>query len=164
MSASSPAAEPSDSLHPSAGVFAADGRVHRLAVRVYYEDTDFSGVVYHARYLQFLERGRSDFLRTAGVRHNELLAADAPIVFAVRRMAIDFAAAARIDDALIVETRFGPLKGARLVIAQAIRRAGHVILTADVEAVCLTPEGRPTRAPQALLAALAPHVGPLDGV
>src|SRR6478752_6008873 len=80
---------------------------HRLAARVYYADTDFSGVVYHARYLEFLERGRSDFLRMAGVHHTEL--ADGKhgerIAWVVRRMEITFHAPARIDDILTIDTR-----------------------------------------------------------
>ncbi|NMA98977.1 MAG: YbgC/FadM family acyl-CoA thioesterase, partial [Phyllobacteriaceae bacterium] len=86
---------------------------HRLVARVYYADTDFSGVVYHARYLEFFERGRSDFLRLAGVHHTEL--ADGvhgeKLVWVVRRMEIDFKAPAKIDDVLTVETRTESVSG-----------------------------------------------------
>ena len=80
---------------------------HRLMARVYYADTDFSGVVYHARYLEFFERGRSDFLRLAGVHHAELAGGSRgeKIVWIVRRMAIDFLRSARMDDILTIDTR-----------------------------------------------------------
>src|SRR5579859_4679114 len=97
---------------PSAGRF--EGREHRLAVRIYYEDTDFTGVVYHANYLRYFERGRSDFLRLAGVIHTELQAQDT--AFVITRMALEFRAAARIDDALTVVTTYDRVKGPRLFI------------------------------------------------
>ena len=105
---------------PSAGWF--EGREHRLPVRVYYEDTDFTGVVYHANYARYLERGRSDFLRLAGISHSELLVHDEPTAFVVTRLAIDFRAAARIDDALIVRTTYDAVRGPRLFISQRIVR------------------------------------------
>ncbi|HMQ58857.1 MAG TPA: YbgC/FadM family acyl-CoA thioesterase, partial [Rhizobiaceae bacterium] len=90
--------------------------VHVLAVRVYYADTDFSGAVYHARYLEFFERGRSDFLRLAGVHHTELAdgAHGEQLVWVVRRMEIDFRAQARLDDLLTVITRVAGISGARI--------------------------------------------------
>lgn len=139
---------------PTAGRI--DGRVHLLPVRVYYEDTDFSGLVYHARYLHFLERARSDFLRCAGVRHAALLERAEPLVFAVRRMTLDFERPARIDDALVVRTRYRSARGARFEIQQEIHRSGDRLLTAAVEAVCLATDGRPRRLPKDLLAALEP--------
>lgn len=135
------------SLKPTAGVFGED-KVHRLPVRVYYEDTDFSGVVYHARYLHFFERGRTDSLRSLGIHHSELAQAEDPLAFAVRRMSIEFAVAARVDDALIVETLFRPQKGARLMIEQRLMRDETLIASADVQAVCISLDGavkRPTR-------------------
>ena len=85
---------------------------HCISVRIYYEDTDFSGFVYHAAYLKFFERGRTEFLRELGVHHAEL--AEQGVAFAVRRMEIDFEAAARIDDLLTVETAVEGGSGARL--------------------------------------------------
>jgi acyl-CoA thioester hydrolase len=137
---------------PSSGRI--ENGVHLLPVRVYYEDTDFSGRVYHARYLQFLERGRSDFLRFLGVAHADLLARPDPLVFAVTRMTIEFKASARIDDALVVASRFRGAAGARLVMEQQVRRAGETLVAADVEVACLTPEGRPRRAPMEVTAAI----------
>ncbi|HEX2560896.1 hotdog domain-containing protein, partial [Phenylobacterium sp.] len=91
-----------DSPAPTAGWFV--DREHVLPVRVYYEDTDFTGIVYHGAYVRFFERGRSDCLRAIGVRHAELAAADEPAGFAVVRMEVEFRRAARIDDALHVRT------------------------------------------------------------
>jgi acyl-CoA thioester hydrolase len=128
---------------------------HRLLARVYYADTDFSGVVYHARYLEFLERGRSDFLRLAGVHHTEL--ADGKhgekIVWVVRRMEIDFRAPARIDDILTVETRAEEISGARIVMAQQLKRGGELLVEASVQAAIIGENGKPRRFPKEWIAA-----------
>lgn len=141
---------------PHAGRF--ERRAHILPVRVYYEDTDFTGVVYHANYLRFFERGRSDFLRLAGVRHAELLEADAPLGFAVNRMEIDFLAPARIDDALLVETRFETMRGPRIFIAQSLSRDGQELVRAKVEVCCISLTGRPRKPPPMLLERLKPFL------
>jgi len=143
---------------PSHGRF--EGREHRLPVRVYYEDTDFTGVVYHGAYVRFFERGRSDFLRTAGIGHAELLEGDAPTAFVVSAMSLKFLKPARIDDALLVRTRYEAIKGPRLMIRQAIERGGEVLCEAEVEAVCIHMDGRPRRPTQALLAAVRPWLAP----
>ena len=135
---------------PHAGVWL-DDKTHQLSVRVYYEDTDFTGVVYYANYLKFLERGRTDALRCAGVSHAEILKLDPPLGFAVRRINVEYLKPARIDDALTIETRFLAAKGARLVIRQRVMCAGEVLVTADVEAACIDLEGRPRRLPKTLL-------------
>jgi acyl-CoA thioester hydrolase len=126
-----------------------DRGTHTLAVRVYYEDTDFSGVVYHASYLRFLERGRTDLLRLAGVDQSILHADGAGLIFAVRRMTIDYLKPARMDDVLVIETRTSEVKGASLVIAQAIRRGPELMLTADVRVAAIA-DGRPARIPDEL--------------
>ena len=118
-----------------------------LPVRVYYEDTDFSGVVYHANHLKFFERGRSDALRQCGVTHTDLLAREEPLAFAVRKMNTEWLVPARIDDALEVRTRFVSVKGARMFLAQEIWRGDDLIARADVEAVCMALSGRPRRVP-----------------
>jgi acyl-CoA thioester hydrolase len=99
---------------------------HVLPVRVYFEDTDFTGFVYHGSYIRFMERGRSDFIRCLGVNHRELDAGihGEPLAFAVRHMAVDFLKPARIDDLLEVHTRPLPGKGVRLLVSQSIRRCG----------------------------------------
>ena len=146
---------------PNGGRFDAD-RVHRLPVRVYYEDTDFSGVVYHARYLHFFERGRTESLRAIGIHHSELARGDRPLAFAVRRMSVEFERAARVDDILTVETLYRPNQGPRLRIGQTILRAEAVIATAGVEAVCIDLEGRAKRPPRWMMAAWADWVRPED--
>jgi acyl-CoA thioester hydrolase len=126
-----------------------DNGTHILPVRVYYEDTDFSGVVYHAGYLRFLERGRTDFLRLAGVDQSTLHAEGEGLIFAVRRMTIDFVRPARMDDVLVIETRTEEVRGASLVIAQKILRDGAVIVSADVRVAAIAG-GRPARIPDGL--------------
>ena len=131
---------------------------HRLFARVYYADTDFSGVVYHARYLEFLERGRSDYLRLAGVRHTEL--ADGlrgeKIVWVVRHMEIDFLKPARMDDVLAIDTSTDKISGARIFMAQEIRRGEETLIAARVEAAIVGESGRPRRFPKEWIAAFLP--------
>lgn len=139
-----------------AGISGAIGRdCHRLKARVYYADTDFSGVVYHARYLEFLERGRSDFLRLSGVHHTELMDGKhgERIVWVVRRMEIDFHSPARIDDILTVETRVERISGARIFMAQRLMRDGELLVSAMVEAAIIGEGGRPRRFPKEWIAA-----------
>jgi len=143
---------------PTAGVF--DGRTHLLPVRVYYEDTDFTGLVYHANYLRYFERGRSDFLRLVSIGHAELLDQTDPIAFVVTRMDIRFRAAARIDDALVVSTAYQAIQGPRLIIRQSLTREGQILTEADVEAACIDLKGRPRRPPEVLRHALAPWLLP----
>jgi acyl-CoA thioester hydrolase len=125
-----------------------------LPIRVYYEDTDFSGVVYHASYLRFLERGRTEFLRAAGVDQSSLHAAGEGLIFAVRRLTIDYLKPARMDDVLAVETRTADVRGASLVIAQRILRGEELIAAADVRVAAIMG-GRPARIPDALRGVLA---------
>ena len=139
-----------------AGWLTEDG--HRLDLRVYFEDTDFSGVVYHARYLNFLERGRSDLLRLKGIGHRELMsgAFGTPMAFAVRRMELDFLRPARIDDVLTVATKTRQLGGARILLDQTITRDGELLLEANVKVAVISPEGKPMRMPARVLEVLAP--------
>lgn len=126
---------------------------HTRFERVYFEHTDFSGVVYHARYLDFLEHGRSDYVRLLGIHHHEMRdgAFGESLAFAVRRMEIDFKGAARIDDVLAVETERGTLSGLRLTFNQRILRDTDLLLTATVTVVLVNPAGKPRRYPRALL-------------
>lgn len=121
-------------------------------VRIYYEDTDFSGVVYHAAYLKFFERGRTEALRASGVHHSELLAREEPLAFAVRKMTTEWIVPAKIDDMLEVKSRFGAAKGARFFLTQEIWRADTLIACAEVEAACMNLEGRARRLPSDVLA------------
>ena len=132
---------------------------HRLVARVYFADTDFTGVVYHARYLEFFERGRSDFLRLAGVHHTELQAGKhgEALAWVVRRMEIDFRAPARVDDILTVETRTEKVSGARIFMAQKLLRDGELLVEARVEAAIIDEGGRPRRFPREWAAAFLPR-------
>ncbi len=144
-------------MTPPSGQF--EGREHVLPVRVYYEDTDFTGVVYHASYLRFFERGRTEFLRAAGVEHAALLELPEPCAFALTRIAVDFRQAARVDDALQVRTKYHSMRGVRIGALQSILRAGALITEAEVEVVCIRPEdGRPRRPPPELSQRLAPFL------
>lgn len=131
---------------------------HRLLARVYYADTDFSGLVYHARYLEFFERGRSDYLRLAGVRHTELAEGmrGEKIVWVVRRMEIDFSKPARMDDVLTIDTRTEKISGARIFMAQELKRGDTLLVTARVEAAIVGEDGRPKRFPAEWIAAFLP--------
>ena len=139
---------------PSAGLLL--GREHHLAVRVYYEDTDFTGLVYHGNYVRYFERGRSDFLRLMGVGHAALLEHETPGAFVITRMEIDFRRPARIDDALTVITTYDRLQGARLDASQRIERGGELLCAAKVAAACIDLDGRPRRAPALLVERLRP--------
>ena len=123
---------------------------HTLDVRVYYEDTDFSGNVYHAAYLHFFERARTEFLRAEGVHHSEL--ARDGIAFAVRSMQIEFERAAHIDDLLTVETMLAEISGARLVLDQTAKRGTELVASARVVVVAIK-DGKAVRPPRAVVAA-----------
>jgi len=126
---------------------------HELQQRVYFEDTDFSGRVYHARYLHFMERGRSDFLRLIGVRHREL--ADKGLSFAVSHMEIDFRRAASIDDVVTVHTKLKEMTGARIVLDQSVLRESEVLVHASVTVALVSAAGRAVRLPPRVCAAFA---------
>lgn len=121
----------------------ADG-VHERAVRVYFEDTDFSGVVYHAAYLKFMERGRSDFLRCLKLSHAVL--SDRGMAFGVAHMDIRFLAGAGIDDLLCVRTKLVQSSGVRLVFEQTVLRQSIPLVVATVT-VALIKGGKPQRLP-----------------
>jgi acyl-CoA thioester hydrolase len=124
---------------------------HRFAVTVYYEDTDLSGFVYHANYLKFIERARSDWVRALGIDQTAMRAAG--LVFAVHRIEADFLAPARLDDRLEVATAIADRTPARVVVAQEVARDGTPLFRARVTLVCMTVEGRPRRLPEGLAAA-----------
>jgi acyl-CoA thioester hydrolase len=140
--------------HPTAGRF--EGREHRLPVRVYYEDTDFTGLVYHANYVRYFERGRSDALRLMGVGHAELLDGDRPMAFVVSKMELAFLKPARIDDELVVRTLYEAARGPRLLISQTVGRGEEVLCRAEVQVVCIHMDGRPRRPTRALLEKIGP--------
>jgi acyl-CoA thioester hydrolase len=126
--------------------------IHRLTMRVYYEDTDFSGYVYHANYLKFCERARSDLIRLIGFDQNALAEAENKTFFVIRRMNCDFLMPARFDDVLTVESRSGDISGARFQVLQKVLRGEDVLFTADVTAVLIDGRGRPKRIPAEMAA------------
>ena len=116
-----------------------EGNIHILPVRVYYEDTDFSGAVYHANYVKFCERARSDCLRLLGIHHSEM---HGTASFVVRRMVCDF-----LKPALEVETRFIEFAGARMELVQTVRRASEKLFEAQVTVALVDGQGKPKRLP-----------------
>jgi acyl-CoA thioester hydrolase len=132
-------------------------RRHVLPIRVYFEDTDFSGLAYHASYLRWCERGRSDFLRLLGNDHRALIAGVGgrePAAFVVRRMALEFLKPARIDEVLEVATRTKETTAATLVLDQRISRDGVEHFTAEVTVVLVSVSGKPLRLSAALREAM----------
>ena len=142
-----------------------DGKTHRFPVRVYYEDTDFSGVVYYANYLRYCERGRSDFLRLIGVIHSELYDREDPAErrgFAIKDMNLEFTRPARIDDVLEVHTRFTGLGRARFHLAQDIFRGDEKLFGATLTAVVIDGTGRPRRLTEDMVAAFSGYLVSTD--
>lgn len=131
------------------------GKTHKLNQRIYYEDTDFSGIVYHARYLHFLERGRTDFLRLLGIHQNVLANEPTPITFAVSALNLNFLKPAKMDDIITIETTSMAISGARIVLDQKIAHDGNGLLAANVTIVALAKNGRPTRIPKPLITKLS---------
>lgn len=131
---------------PASGRF--EGGTHRFPVRVYFEDTDLSGIVYHANYLRFMERARSDMMRHAGIDQRAAMAAGEG-AYAVVDLAIRYKAPARLEDDLVVESTLGDIRAASCVIHQRVRRGRSILTEATVTAALVSPEGRPLRQPRA---------------
>ena len=133
-----------------------EGDTHILPIRVYFEDTDFTGLVYHANFLKFCERGRSDFIRLLGIDHRSLENPQAgePAVFVVRRIEVDYLKPARIDEVLEVVTSCAEIGGATLVLAQELRREGTVLARLKVSVVLVSKAGKPQRLGQLVRGAL----------
>jgi acyl-CoA thioester hydrolase len=117
-------------------------RQHWLAVRVYYEDTDFTGMVYHANYLRFFERGRSDHLRDAGISHQSLLARADPAAFTLTNVNVTYRRPAKVDDLLHIRTRYLGMDGPRIRFSQACLRDGERLTEAEITAVMIHADGR----------------------
>jgi acyl-CoA thioester hydrolase len=127
-------------------------RVHRLIQRVYYEDTDFSGAVYHARYLHFMERARTDYFRCLGIVQSAVFdGADGGLAFMVHRMEIDFKSPARMDDLVTIATRTQTAHGAKVIVDQEIRRGDQLLAAAKVVIAVINRSGRPRRLPEELV-------------
>ncbi|MCY1126981.1 tol-pal system-associated acyl-CoA thioesterase [Frigidibacter sp. RF13] len=130
---------------------------HIFPIRVYYEDTDLAGIVYYANYLKFIERGRTEWVRSLGVDQGRLKREEG-IVFAVRRVEADYLKPARFDDELTVVTRPVGATGARIQLEQEVLRGGERLFTAQVTLVCLTETGQAARLPAEVRQALFPAV------
>jgi len=136
-----------------AGRFA--GKAHQFPLRVYFEDTDLSGVVYHANYLRYLERARSDMLRAAGIDQRAAWEAGEG-VYVIRRIDMRYRAPARLDDELLVVSRLMRLRAAAVDIHQRVMRCETIVAEAEVEAAFVAPGGAPKRQPVAWMEAFRP--------
>ncbi|MGR3839446.1 MAG: tol-pal system-associated acyl-CoA thioesterase [Cognatishimia sp.] len=123
--------------------------MHEFPIRVYYEDTDMAGIVYHANYLKFIERARSDWVRSKGVDQTQLKE-DEGLVFVVRKIDADYFKPAKFDEELTVETRAVQVTGARLVMEQIVKRDNELLFQAMVTVVCANEAGQAARLPQNL--------------
>ena len=138
----------SDPLQPNppGGVF--DGTTHLYAVRVYYEDTDLSGIVYHANYLRWFERARSDVLRMLGIDQRAAIESGGG-AYAVADVQLRYLRPALLDDDIVIHTRCSELKAASVRMAQEAKRDGETICTANLRVGFVAPDGRPRRQPEA---------------
>jgi acyl-CoA thioester hydrolase len=133
-----------------------DGKVHVLPISVYYEDTDLSGFVYHANYLRYMERGRTECFRLAGISKMAGLGDKEPTAWAIRRIQVDYHRPARLDDVIEVRTTLTGLSGARLFASQDIVCDGTLLVEGRIEACMTTLTGRARRLPGYVLETLAP--------
>ncbi|UWQ48873.1 tol-pal system-associated acyl-CoA thioesterase [Leisingera caerulea] len=118
---------------------------HEFPVRIYYEDTDMGGIVYHANYLRFIERARSDWVRGIGVDQNAMR--ESGLIYVVRRIEADYLAPAKFDEELLVTTSMQNVTPARMVLSQEVTRDGKPLFRAQVTIVCITTGGKPARLP-----------------
>jgi acyl-CoA thioester hydrolase len=141
-----------------AGLGHFDGKTHILPLRIYYEDTDLSGVVYHANYLRYMERGRTEFFRLAGITQMADLDSAQPTAWAIRDVAVKYHRPAKVDDSLAVHTILTAISGARMAARQRIY-AGETLLTdGRIEACIVTLTGKPRRIPETIRALLTPFL------
>ncbi|MFA7603314.1 MAG: YbgC/FadM family acyl-CoA thioesterase [Novosphingobium sp.] len=145
---------------PTSGRF--DGAVHRFAVRAYFEDTDLSGVVYHANYLRWFERARSDMLRLLGIDQRAAQEAGEG-AYAVSELAIRYLAPARLDDTVLIESRVEELRAASCRMHQRALRGDRLLSEARLRVGFVAPSGRPRRQPDAWRAAFASIVSVSEG-
>jgi acyl-CoA thioester hydrolase len=133
-----------------------DGKTHILPIRVYYEDTDLSGVVYHANYLRYMERGRSEYFRAAGITRLAQLDEPEPTAWTLRRASLEYFRPARLDDLIEVHTRCVALSGARMSADQRTYGGGKLLVHGQVEACIITLSGKPRRIPAEVREKLLP--------
>ena len=145
-------------MSESAGLGRFEGKTHILPIRVYYEDTDLSGVVYHANYLRYMERGRMEFFRLSGVTKMAMLDDAEPTAWTLRNASLDFHRPARVEDQLEIHTTCPLLTGARMQADQKIYVGGMLLVHGKVEACIMTLSGKPRRIPQAVRDKLLPYL------
>jgi acyl-CoA thioester hydrolase len=134
-----------------------DGTRHLFALRVYFEDTDFSGVVYHARYLHFMERARSDMLARVGIDQRQVHEAGQG-AYAVTEMHLKYRRPAKFDDALLVVSTVEAVRAASCDIHQTVMRGEDILVEARVTAAFVSPDGKPRRQPADWVAAFQPVI------
>ena len=134
-----------------------EGKTHILPINIYYEDTDLSGVVYHANYLRYMERGRTEFFRLAGVARAKL-EDDEPTAWTIRRIAVEYFRPARLDDRIAVHSVLTEVTGARLKALQRVRCGESLLVEGRIEACITTLTGKPRRLPKDVYDTLAPFV------
>jgi acyl-CoA thioester hydrolase len=142
-------------MTPGLGHF--EDKVHVMPLRVYYEDTDLSGLVYHANYLRFMERGRTEFFRMAGIKPADLDSAE-PTAWALRSAALSFIKPARLDDLLNLHSVITAMSGARLAVLQRLYTRGDLLVEGRIEACLLTLTGKVRRIPQPVRDLIMPFV------
>ncbi|NRA30364.1 MAG: YbgC/FadM family acyl-CoA thioesterase [Parvularculaceae bacterium] len=125
-------------------------RTHHIDFRIYFEDTDVTGIVYHANYVKYFERGRTESLRACFANLSDLMVNDDPCTFAVSNIEIAYKRPAKLDDIITVETILASAKGAKMVFDQKIFRGAELLAAATVTAAVITLEGRPRRMPEAM--------------
>lgn len=147
-------------MNDAAGRF--EGKTHILPVRIYYADTDLSGVVYHANYLAYMERGRSEFFRHAGIVRLAQLEEPEPTAWTLRKVELEYLRPARVDDLIEVHTRLSALSGARMNAHQDVYLNGQMLTRGRIEACIITLSGKPRRIPQDMRDRLAPFLYETD--
>jgi len=134
-------------------------KTHFFQIRVFYEDTDFSGIVYHANYLKFAERGRTNFLRLLGINHSELINSDEPKYFVVYKMNSKFIGTSTIDDILEVRSNFRGIEGVRLKIDQDIYKEEKKVFSANIEFALLDKSTKPIKFPNDMKLKIKNYLG-----
>ena len=137
-----------------------EGKIHVLPISIYYEDTDLSGFVYHANYLRYMERGRTEFFRLAGISKMAGLDEEEPTAWTLRSVHVDYLRPARLDDIIHVRSRLIGLSGARMQAIQRITRNETLLVEGRIEACITTLTGKPRRLPKKVQESLAPFVTP----
>jgi acyl-CoA thioester hydrolase len=140
------------------GLGSMDGKEHVLPISIYYEDTDLSAVVYHANYLRYMERGRTEFFRSVGISKMAGLEEEEPTAWTIRAIQVQYHRPARLDDVICVRTRLVGLSGARMHAVQRVMRGQTLLVSGRIEACITTLTGKPRRLPKNLQETLAPFL------